>query len=306
MIQHRSLVRGAFAFFLLFAYSAYPVNAQGKQAASSRQRIASSPQRIVSLSPAMTEVLFAIGAGGFVVARTTECDYPPEALALPAIGGFDGKTISAERIIALSPTLVCGAAGMHDWLSAALSPLGIALYLSRAESLAAVMDEVMEMGRLTHCGEGAHNAVRRMQETLRKAPVHSAPVSVYWEVWSAPLMAAGGHSFMNDIIRLAGGKNIFASLSAAYPIVSGETILAMNPAVIVVSRDAFTDKAAAEASLRGRAGWGALDAVEHGRIIIMDDAAVRPCPRAADAVLSLSASLAQCFANATPPHAMPQ
>lgn len=241
-------------------------------------------ERIVSLSPAMTETLFAIGAGSEVVARTTECDYPPEALPVPAIGGFDGKSISVERIIALRPTLVCGAAGMHDWLEGTLRPLGITLYLSRATTVQGVMDEIGEVGKLTHHEQGAASVVKGMKDTLQLLQPSSVPVTAYWEVWDAPLMAAGGTSFMNDILTLAGGNNIFAAINIAYPTVSAEAVLAANPDVIIVSGDVYGGKARAVEALQKRSGWATLDAVKDGRVILVDAEAVRPGPRVARAV----------------------
>lgn len=246
--------------------------------------------RIVSLAPAMTEVLFAIGAGKNVVARTTVCDYPPDALAVPAIGGFDGKSISAERIIACRPALVCGAAGMHDWLSPILKPLGITLFLSRARTVHEVMEEITELGTITECNEGARSTVRAMEETLRSAPPlsHGAPVTAYWEVWSSPLMAAGASSFLSDILTLAGAQNIFFDTPAPYPSISDESVLRRNPAVIILSADVYPNKAGALNALRGRPGWSGIDAVKNERVILLDSTAVRAGPRVADAVLLLA------------------
>lgn len=259
-------------------------------------------QRIVSLSPAMTEILFAIGAGGDVVARTTECDYPEEALFVPAIGGFDGKSISVERVISCRPSLVCGAMGMHDWLSSVLETLGITLYLSGATDLATVMNEITELGALTGCKEGAQKTVQTMQETLRSAKdaakanssscsLSDSPPLVYWEVYSSPLMAAGASSFMSDILTRAGGKNIFADIIAAYPAISAESVIVRNPAIIILAQDAFKNKEEAVKALRRRPGWDGIDAVKTGRIILVGDAALRPGPRAAKSVLLLAKSM---------------
>lgn len=246
--------------------------------------------RIVSLAPAMTEVLFAIGAGDEVVARTTQCDYPPAALALPAAGGFDGKSISLERVIAFRPSLVCGAGGMHDWLASALKPLGITLYLSRAATVKEVMDEIEELGRITGHEEGAKKTVHTMAETLGKVNISCSalPVKAYWEVWSSPLMAAGSSSFLNDMLSLSGALNIFSDIPAAYPAVSAEAVLRRNPAVIILSYDVYANKDAALNALRGRPGWGSIDAVKNGNIILLDSTAVRAGPRVADAVRLLA------------------
>lgn len=244
--------------------------------------------RIASLSPAMTEILFAIGAGEDVVSRTSECNYPTEALAVPAICGFDGKSISIEKIIALRPTLVLGAKGMHDWLMPYLKPLNIPLYLSKADTVCTVIEEILDVGNLTQHYEGALKTVHEMQEKLEKIPRTNGNVCVYWEVWNAPLMAAGGASFMNDIITYSGGKNIFSSINAAYPTVSSETLLTLNPSIIIMAKDAYKNKDSAIIELRRRAGWKDIDAVKKEQVVLIGDEAMRAGPRVADAIVNLS------------------
>lgn len=247
-------------------------------------------ERIISLAPAMTEILFAIGAGDDVVGRTTECDFPPQALEVPAIGGFDGKSISVERILARCPTIVCGAAGMHDWLSPTLKPLGITLFLSRASTLHGVMDEIKVLGALVGREEGALRTVQMMERNIDAATAGantSPPVTVYWEVCASPLMTAGASSFINDILTLAGAKNIFSDVEAAYPVVSAEAVLKRNCAVIVLAQDAYKDTASAVRALQKRPGWASLNALADGRIILADETALRPGPRAAEAVRKL-------------------
>ena len=205
---------------------------------------AASDVRIVTLGPAATEIVFAVGAQDQLVARTDLCDYPPEAANYPSVGGFAGNTISLEAIIAYEPTLVYLFAGMHDFLVQPLQDLGITVYVSDAQSIDAVKKEVLDIGALTGHDKEAQKVVKNMDATLKrtekmftaKMKKRQAP-TVYWEVWHDPMMSVGKNSFMNDIITLAGGKNIFENEEYAYPMVSEEAVLDADPEFIFYSGD---------------------------------------------------------------------
>lgn len=251
------------------------------------------PKSIVALSPSAAEILFTIGAGDQVSAVSEFTDYPAEAKAKPVVGGFDGKTLSIETIMSFKPDLVYLTEGMHNFLIATLESNGIAYYVSKGDSIASVEKEILEVGKITGHEKEAAKVVDGMEKKLKKAAAahkgdvakKGGAVKVYWEVWNAPYMSAGAASFINDVIKAAGGENIFADLPDAYPMVSEETIIARKPAVILIP--ASTGMAASAVGLRN--GWADIPAVKDSRVFVVDDNVyTRPGPRVADVVIELS------------------
>ncbi len=249
-------------------------------------------ERIVVLTPAGCEILFAVGAENKVQARTDFCNYPEKALDLPSVGGFDGKTLSIEKIISFQPDLVYGAKGMHDFLQESCSQFGIELYLSSASSVQDVMDEILLIGKKTGCEEKSLEVVSGMKKGFEKIRKETARIpekkrkSVYWEVWNSPYMSAGGSSFINEIITISGGKNIFAGIrDQDYPVVSEESILASNPDVIILPYGDINECSA-------RTGWNYTAAVKKGNVFnVNDDLFSRPGPRILEAAETLQTLL---------------
>ena len=254
------------------------------------------PKSIVALSPSAAEILFTIGAGDQVSAVSEFTDFPPEAKSKPVVGGFDGKTLSIETIMSFKPDLVYITEGMHNFLIATLESNGIAYYVSKGDSIASVEKEILEVGKITGHEKEAAKVVDGMEKKLKKATVSAhkggaksgAAVKVYWEVWNAPYMSAGASSFINDVIKAAGGENIFADLPDAYPMVSEESIISRQPAVILIP--ASTGLAASSIGLRN--GWAEIPAVKDSKVFVVDDNVyTRPGPRVADVVLDLAGLL---------------
>lgn len=277
-----------FAFLLL----ASSIHARKPKAAASGY-----PKSIVALSPSAAEILFTIGAGDQVSAVSEFTDFPEAAKAKPVVGGFDGKTLSLETIMSFKPDLVYITEGMHNFLIATLEANGIAYYVSKGDSIASVETEILEVGKITGHEKEAAKVVDGMEKKLKKAAEASAhksgaksgagdaAVKVYWEVWNAPYMSAGASSFINDVIKAAGGENIFSDLPDAYPMVSEESIISRGPSVILIP--ASTGMAAEAVGLRN--GWADIPAVKGGLVFVVDDNVyTRPGPRVADVVVELS------------------
>ena len=243
------------------------------------------------MSPSAAEILFTIGAGDQVSAVSEFTDFPPEAMKKPVVGGFDGKTLSIETIMSFKPDLVYITEGMHNFLIATLESNGIAYYVSKGDSIASVEKEILEVGKITGHEKEAAKVVDGMEKKLKKAAGAAGKggaVKVYWEVWNAPYMSAGAASFINDVIRAAGGENIFADLADAYPMVSEESIIAREPELILIP--ASTGMMPDAVGLRN--GWTDIPAVKNGRVFVVDDNVyTRPGPRVADVVLELSERL---------------
>ncbi len=271
-------------FILLLALSIF-TGLSFAASKKSKKNTADKEVRIVTLGPVATEVIFAIGAQDKLVARTDLCDYPPEAASYPSVGGFAGNTISLESIITFEPTLVYCFAGMHDHLVQPLKDAGIEVYVSDAISIDAVKQEVLDIGKLTGNEKEAQKVVKEMDATLNKTAKlikskmknREAP-KVYWEIWHDPMMSVGKNSFINDIISLAGGKNIFENEESAYPMISEEAVLYANPDFIFYSGD-------------GMGGGEPSDIFKpKGGVFYMgdDDRFVRSSPRCVGAVEKLA------------------
>jgi len=244
------------------------------------------PQSIVALSPASVEILFAIGAGDQVSAVSDLTDFPAQAVDLPKVGGFDGKTLSMEKIMGFKPDLVYLTDGMHNFLIQELEANDIAYYVSKASSIAAVEGEIIDLGKITGHEKEAKILVTEMKQKLASfgdSNDEEKP-SVYYEVWNAPYMSAGSTSFINDVISCAGAANIFADLTEAYPIVSEETIIARDPDVILLTASSGLTLQ----SMADRPAWSDLKAVKNNKVFVIDDNLYsRPGPRIVDAVLNL-------------------
>lgn len=253
------------------------------------------PARIISLVPSVTETLFALQSQDMLVARTDFCTWPPEATSIPSVGGFDGKTISLERILSFQPDLVCLAEVMHDHLVQPLESLGIEVFVSRAESVQSIQDEIMTLGSLTGKMDETMlllDTISRQLEEARKltgtSVVAQTPKSVYWEVAAAPYFSPGKDSFITDLLAIIGGENIFGQVPQAYPQVSEESIIARQPDVIFFPDYHFQGDLGVQAIAR-RAGWQNLPAVINRRIFPVDsDLFSRPGPRVGLMALELA------------------
>lgn len=261
--------------------------------------------RIVSLSPAGTEIIFALGAQEKLVARTDFCTYPDAAKKIKSVGGFGAKTISIESIISFNPDFVYGVSGMHEMFAPILESLGIQFYLSSAESINAVYEEIIQIGKITGRQKKADEVVntikQKIQNVSKKIEHTENTPKVYFEISNNPYMSVGKKSFINDLICASGGKNIFDSIQSAYPIVSQEAIIAQNPNVIIHTmedvqgsknaqgntisnrnisvRDAYTTQ------IFLRAGWNEISAIKNAQIYFVDpDIFTRPGPRMCDAI----------------------
>ena len=247
--------------------------------------------RIVSLGPSATEILFAIGADKQLVACTDFCDYPAEAKTKASVGGFAANSISLESIISYEPDLVYLFSGMHDSFIKPLQDMGISVYVSKAASVDDVKKEIIEIGTITGHSAEAEDVVKEMNLLLAEARNKSAEAKkngssplIYWQVWDDPLMTAGKNSFINDIITLAGGINIFGEENSDYPIISDEAVIAAKPQFI------FITKASDNYSVTNNKIMFYAMKKDSGASVhyVNDDKFSRPGPRCAEAVQDLT------------------
>lgn len=248
-------------------------------------------KRIVSLGPSATEILYAIGAEKQLVARTDFCNYPSEAKSKPSVGGFSADSISIESIVKFEPDMVYLFSGMHDELIKPLEGLGIKVYVSQADSVTAVINEIIEIGNLTGHSDEAKQVADQMNETIAEvrnriaeARKGDAGPRVFWQIWDEPLMSVGKNTFINDIITMAGGVNIFGQEESAYPIVSDEAVIASSPNCIFI-----TDVSENYSSTNNKILFYAMSKNSNASVhYISDEKFSRPGPRCAKAIKELS------------------
>lgn len=193
-------------------------------------------QRIISLAPSMTELLFAAGAGDKLVGVSEYSDYPIEAASLPIIGRYD--LLNTEAILALQPDLIVAwKSGNPKAAVERLRALGLTVYIAEPTtvlSIAAHVEKFAQLAGSEAIGGPRARDFRARLELLKNSYSDKAPISVFYQVWNAPLISVGGNELINDIIQLCGGKNIFADLALA-PKVSVEAVIQRNPQVIIAS-----------------------------------------------------------------------
>jgi len=234
-----------------------------------RVTLASPAQRIISLAPSMTELLFSLGAGNQLVGVMDYSDFPPAALALPVVGRYD--SLDMERIVFLQPDLIVAwRSGNPRGALNRLEELGIPVYVAEPDSLQSIGEHLERLGVLTgHASRGAelNRQFSAQIDQLRNDVGNKQRVSVFYQVWHAPMISVGGHELINDMIQLCGGENIFAELPVG-PKVNLEDVLARNPQVIIASGSSAEAPAWLDEWLR----WPQLDAVagEHLYVIPPD------------------------------------
>jgi len=193
-------------------------------------------RRIISLAPSMTELLYSLGAGNRIVGVMAHSDFPPEASALPVVGRHD--LLDMEGILALNPDLIVAWRSGNPRASLQrLRELGLTVYIAEPESLESVASHLQRLGVLTGQQELGNMLARTFLdqlENLDQTHADRTPVSVFYQVWHAPMISVGGAELINDMISLCGGHNIFADLRVG-PRVDAESVINSNPDVIIAS-----------------------------------------------------------------------
>ena len=253
--------------------------------------------RIVSLAPSNTEILFAVGAGNQVVGVTQFCDYPPEVNekvkngTIKVVGGYADDYINIETIVSLNPDLVLAyGGGMQTKTIAKLESLNITVAVLNPKDLNGIYKDIGIVGKLTGYINNANNVVKNMKNKVNEVgeKISGLPKKkVFYVVWNNPLMTAGKNTFINQVISLAGGINIFGDEKTSYPTVSMEDVIAKNPDVIIIIPHCQLTK---EDILKN---WSKeIDAVKNGSIYeIDDDIVVRPGPRIVQGIEEMAEDL---------------
>lgn len=252
--------------------------------------LAAPAQRIVSLAPFITELVYAAGAGTRVVGVSAYSDYPPQAKSLPVVS--DAVALNLEQLLSLKPDLIIA------WKSG-----NRAADVARAEALgipalsvdAALLSDIPRLLRLigtaagtTVQSEEAAQAFERRLHDIRRRYAGRRPVSVFLEIWHRPLMTVNGTHFASRALEVCGGKNIFADAPGLTPKVGMEEIFARDPEAIVGGSSASS---AADLS-RDWQSQTALRSVKQGHVFyVHPDFIQRPAPRILDGVERICADL---------------
>ena len=247
------------------------------------------PQRIASLSPAATEILFAVGAGDQVVAVDMFSNYPPEASTREKLDAFQP---SVEAIAGAQPDLVLVFYDPGNLVEGLTNANLTVFFLETPTSVEGVLDQIRVLGKVTGHPQEAEGLVESMQEDIsavqeRLAAVEQGP-RVFHEV-DNQLYTVAPDSFVGNLYTILKAQNIAAGTGQAFPQLSQEAIIEADPEVIILG-DAVGGES--PETVKARPGWGSISAVKNDRIYVVDpDIVSRPGPRLADALETLARAL---------------
>jgi iron complex transport system substrate-binding protein len=244
------------------------------------------PQRIASLAPGTTEMLFAAGAGAQVIATVEYSDEPPAARAVPRIG--DANAIDLERLIALHPdVVVLWPGGANQAQLAALTRLRLPLYRQQVNRLADLPDSLRRLGALAGTGAAAERAAEDIGARLARVAHRyegAEQPRVLLQIWDRPIYTVGGTQFMSDALRVCGARNVFEDLGALAPAVDTEAVIARDPDIII----AVGSPGATAEWLADWKRFGSIRAVRTGKLFAFADPRfTRLGPSALDATQAL-------------------
>ena len=254
-----------------------------------------SPQRIVSGMPAITEILYAIGAEDQIVGVTTNCNFPAQAKKKDRIGGF---FLNLEKVVSLNPDLVILQEDAQKNDTAKFKRFGLPVYTIKVDSVNDVLKNITKLGQVTGRTLEAERLVSLMQRRIskvdKKIKNHQPVIEEVLTIWGKgvkkrkalvivgfkPLVVAGDGTFIDDILEKAGVENVAADAKGAYPQYSFEKLVDENPQFIIIPKGLITKK-----QIQRDKRWKSLEAVRKNRILFVNkDIISRPGPRVVAAV----------------------
>jgi len=253
--------------------------------------LAKAPTRIVSLAPSITEVLYAIGSSQELVGVTQYCDYPPEARLKPKVGYTHPNL---ESIVALQPDLVLAPREFlrADFLSK-LEQLKISTFIFDAKTIEDVLSHIQTLGRMLGRSASADALAAQMRQRITEIKTRTAALPhprVLYVLNSEPLITAGPGSFIDQLIKLAGGTNVAARAKTPYPRLNMEEVLKEDPELLIFPVGKAEGIPDSEQQVWKR--WATLSAVKHGRFHhIPSDLLNRPGPRIVQGLETLARTI---------------
>ena len=245
------------------------------------------PQRIISLSPSITEIVFALGLAERTVGVTEYCNYPPEAQEKEIVGGF--STPNLEKILELAPDLVLASTIQVEEVPM-LEEMGIPVVVIEPVTLEEIFSSIALVAEVTSTVDVGEELLQSMKDRIDFVEEKLAKVAeedrvkIYYEVYSDPLMTGGKKALVNEIINLAGGVNIFAEIDESYPQISAEVVAERMPDMILYP-DYHGTAALMEETMAVRPGWENIPAILNSQVFaISDDTFARFGPRVVEAV----------------------
>ncbi|NLV75909.1 MAG: cobalamin-binding protein [Tissierellia bacterium] len=241
------------------------------------------PERIVSLAPSHTEILFSLGLGDNVVVVTSFCDYPEEASTKEQVGSF--QEINLERIIELEADMVFQYGPGDEDINNSLEEAGIKVISYEPETIDEVIDLIKTIGKITGKTSEAEEITKDMidrRDAVVEKTKDADKVKVFYEIWHDPLTAAGPGSFMDELITLAGGDNIAKDADSPYPQFDVEKLIERDPEVYLAADD--MEERDPEA-IKQRPGYENISAIKNDKIYLLEPNIVsRPGPRIVEAL----------------------
>lgn len=249
-------------------------------------RVPETVESVVSLAPNLTEIVFAVGAGDKLVGVTTFCDFPAEAKSIRKVS--DTQKPNIESIIALKPQIVfVSTASQLEAFTKTLDQQNISVFVTSPNTIDDIYASIEKVGRITGNGQRAEELVHELRSrvaTVRSSVVDGPIPKIFVQIDKESLYTVGRDSYINDLISRAGGVSATADLATAYPKISREAALAMNPDVIIIS-DSDGNREPNEAFRNS-------PAVKNGRVYLINaDLLSRPGPRVVDALEQIAEKL---------------
>ena len=253
-------------------------------------RVATKIERVVSLAPNLTEIIYAIGAGDRLVGNTTYCDYPEQAKSVQKVG--DTLQPNIERILALRPNLIfISTSSQLEAFAQQLDAHHIPVYVSDPHDIEGVLHSIERIATVLDRQQQAGDLVKELRGRVAAVEAvvkNRQPVTVFYQLSAEPLYTAGRDAFVTDLIKRAGGLSVTADVPEAWPRYSQESAVAAKPDAIVLPTGGSMGAANSEVAM----GLKASPAVLNGRVIkINGDLLVRPGPRAVDGLEQLARAL---------------
>lgn len=242
--------------------------------------------RVVSLAPSNTEIIYAIGGQGKLVGVTTYCDYPPAAKKKPKVGDF--ATPNVEKIASRNPQVVIATGGVQAGAVTNLEKLGIKVFVVDPKSFGGLFKDMAAVGEIMGLKDKASAKVDQLEKRVATVEARSkglAKPRVFFEIYAQPLMTAGTGTLIDTMIGLAGGTNIGAAAGPDFPEFSEELLLKDNPDVYIAVKGTQTNPG----DIAKRPGYESIKAVKEGKVyVIEDNLFVRSGPRLVDGLEQLA------------------
>jgi iron complex transport system substrate-binding protein len=285
LVRFSAVVVLASALSLAACNPSRPATTAGEDDFGHPVRIGESPRRIVSLNPATTEILFTLGAGSRLVGRTKYDLWPDSARLVPPLG--DGIRPNVEVVLGTRPDLVVLYASEDNRAAAdRFRAAGVNTLSLKIDSIAEFRRATELLGAILRDSSRARTVVDSVYRTLDRVRAATANLSrptVFWHVWDSPLITIGGGSFMNELVNIAGARNVYADIKGPSESISLEDVAKRDPDFILAGP-------IGRAAIRGDPRWKIVRAAREGKILLVDTAIVaRPSVRLGEAAAALAA-----------------